>query len=82
MANAADHISSSPVNHFHSSSSSGMVEPQTAMADDACIQLQSQPQLQQPHIALPPQTTTSGGGWVCWVRRRLSNSSMKSPRQK
>ncbi|BBH08356.1 hypothetical protein Prudu_020519 [Prunus dulcis] len=57
MADAADHLSS-PINHFHSSSSNDMVEPQTAMADDACIQPQPQPQLQQQqqqqHIALPP----------------------------
>ncbi|CAL2274876.1 unnamed protein product [Prunus armeniaca] len=55
MAEAADHISST-INHFHSSSSNDMVEPQTAMADDACIQPQPQPQQQQqqPHIALPP----------------------------
>lgn len=56
MADAADHLSS-PINHFHSSSSNDMVEPQTAMADDACVQPQPQPQQQQqqqPHIALPP----------------------------
>ncbi|VVA10489.1 PREDICTED: probable RNA-dependent [Prunus dulcis] len=55
MADAADHLSS-PINHFHSSSSNDMVEPQTAMADDACIQPQPQLQQQQQrqHIALPP----------------------------
>ncbi|ONH97968.1 hypothetical protein PRUPE_7G221300 [Prunus persica] len=55
MADAADHLSS-PINHFHSSSSNDMVEPQTAMADDACIQPQPQlqQQQQQQHIALPP----------------------------
>ncbi|KAI5320355.1 hypothetical protein L3X38_040063 [Prunus dulcis] len=52
MADAADHLSS-PINHFHSSSSNDMVEPQT---DDACIQPQPQlqQQQQQQHIALPP----------------------------